>query len=110
MEDLLALLAPLVRLISTLVGVILFFLYLVRPLLNYLLANHEIERQKKENAAILEAFLNDEAEDHPPGDQTGLPGDQPQGRKPPGKETMTRLASSDPEKAGDLVKKWIHSD
>jgi|GEM_PF-5541629 len=110
MDNLLALLVPLVRLISTLIGVILFFLYLVRPLLNYLLANHEIERQKKENAAILEAFLNNEAENHPPGSQDGLPGDQSRGKKPPGKETMARLASSDPEKAGDLVKKWIHSD
>ena len=110
MEDLLAFLEPLIRLISTVVGIILFFLYLVRPLLNYLLANHEIERQKRQNAEILEAFLSDEAENRPPEGQDSLPEDHPQQKKSPGKETMNRLASSDPDKAGDLVKKWIHSE
>jgi flagellar biosynthesis/type III secretory pathway M-ring protein FliF/YscJ len=115
MESYHELLVTLARLLSSVVVIVLFFMFIVRPLLDYFIVNREIEQRKRLHEELLE--------DVPPVD---LPkfrdvvdggsapiGDipEPQARaKGSDMETLTRLASSDPDKASDLVKQWVNSD
>jgi len=116
MESFHELLVTLVRLISTIAVIILIFLFVVRPLLDYLIASREIEHRKR---------LNEEMpEDEPPpvdlemgrggGEAAGSRADDLPVQRPGGglsdKEKLSRLAASDPEKAGDLVRQWVNND
>jgi len=112
MESSLEFLEPLTRLISTVVVIVLFFLFIVRPLLNYLFVNYQIEHRKKRNEEMMGAdFASDLEESHH--DEEGKKiqdGETSQGARASGKDAIGRLAASDPGKAGELVKKWLNSD
>lgn len=112
MESLLEFLEPLTRLISTIVVIALFFLFVVRPLLNYLLVNDEIERRKKLNEEMMTTdFASTTEESHHHEDEKKIV--EPEtfhSARPSEKDAIDRLAASDPERAGELVKKWIHSE
>ena len=113
MESFHELLVTLARLICTVVVIVLFFLFIVRPLLDYFIMSREIERRKRD----LEEMPEEE----------GLPldfrpsrgGGEEGAKAPPSpsprsglseQEKLSRLAASDPEKAGELVKQWVNSD
>lgn len=112
MENLLEFLEPLIRLISTVVVVVLFFLFIVRPLLNYLFVNYDIERRKKRLEESMEAGSADDLEG------SDLAGEEREGEESAGfrtaraseRDAIDRLAASDPAKASEMVKKWVHSD
>lgn len=107
MESLIDFLAPLTQLISTVVVILLFFAFLVGPLLKYLLVNHEIEQCKKRSEEVLlTAGTADLMEGHAADDMASS--GEYQGPRPSSdRDSLDRLATSDPAKAGDLVKKWI---
>ena len=109
MESLLDFLVPLIRLLSTIVVVGLFFLFMVRPLLNYFFVNYEIEHRKRQAAAMMEAELANDSEESPP-DGAELSTEETDSLQNPRasvKGEIERLAASDPERAGELVKQWI---
>ena len=111
MEGLLEFLEPLLWLISSVVAIILFFLFVVQPLLRYLFVNYEIERHKKRNAEVMGMDLVGESgEDLDPTHTQAAADEALPGPRGSAKETISRLAESDPEKAGDLVKQWVHND
>ena len=111
MESLLKFLEPLAQLISTAVVIVLFFLFIVRPLLKYLIVNHEIEHRKKLNEEMLAVdSLLDPANDDSGEEEKLAANTIGQSRGASEKETLNRLAASDPDKAGDLVRKWVNSD
>ena len=119
MESTYELLLTLARLFSTIVVIVLFFLYIVRPLLDYLIANREIERSKR----LYEEIPDDLA---PPVEMGVVRGrgdgaeeadamtDDHPAPRPGGRLTdqdkLSRLAASDPDKAGELVKQWVNND
>jgi flagellar biosynthesis/type III secretory pathway M-ring protein FliF/YscJ len=108
MESFLEFFEPLTRLLSTVIGIILFFIFVVRPLLNYLMLNHEIEHLKKRQAEMMTAeFAGESAEGH---DDEIAAEEYVPGRRASTQDALGRLAASDPEKAGELVKKWINND
>lgn len=116
MEGMLDLLVPLTRLCSYSVLVVVFFVFIVRPLLNYIIVNREIEQRKKLNEKMASNVAS------PPGQSTShgaseenvvLPEDDSTDSgivKGPGQQALNRLASSDADKAVDLVKQWVHGD
>ena len=111
MESLLEFLEPLTRLISTIVVIVLFFLCIVRPLLNYLFVSYDIERRKECIAESMAAASADELEGSPVGEERQ--GDESVtfgNARASEKDTISRLAASDPAKASEMVKKWVHSD
>ena len=114
MESLLELLEPLTRLICTAVAIVLFFLFVVQPLLKYLIVNREIERRKKQNEEMLTVnSLHDGGSDDDSGEkEIPAAGAVGQGLRASEseKDTLDRLAASDPDKAGNLVKKWVNND
>ncbi len=115
MENYHDLLVTVVRLFSTVVVIVLFFMFIVRPLLDYFIASREIKHHKH----LREELLVDEEEINIPVDlPVGREVNTPEEELPPPKkrikdadmETLTRLAASDPDKASDLVKQWVNSD
>ena len=110
MESLVEFLEPLARLISTAMVIVLFFLFIVRPLLKYLIVNREIEHLKKLNEEMLAVDSLDPANDDS-GEEEKLAGHTVgQSQRVTEKEALNRLATSDPDKASDLVRKWVNSD
>lgn len=117
MEGLLELLVPIVRLISSVVLVILFFIFIVRPLLNYFIVNNEIEHRKKINVSLKPEFTFEsnrssessrEEGDMPPEDETIENASQSmEGNK---QRELNTLASNNTDKAVDLVKHWVNSE
>lgn len=120
MESTIILLGSLTRLLCTLGVIILFFLFVVRPLFNYLVVNREIEQRKRESKALTEdepvEFSGEDsaasAIDNAP---RGLDDDEEalapaRGQGLSDREALGRLAGSTPDKAGDLIKKWVHSE
>jgi len=112
MESLFEFLEPLTRLISTAVVIVLFFLFIVHPLLNYLFVNHQIEHRKKRNEEVMGTdFATDLEESHRDEEGKGVDeGETFLSARASEKDAIGRLATSDPEKAGELVKKWLNSD
>ncbi len=115
MESLLRFLEPLTRLISTAALIVLFFLFIVRPLLKYLIVNREIEHRKK---LIEERYSADSPPPYGGTDDNNGIGDEEkiaadtvgQRTRTSDKDALNRLASGDPDKAGELVKKWVNSE
>ena len=117
MESSHELLVTLVRLISSMGVVVLFFLFIVRPLLNYFIVKREIAHQKRVSEEAIES------EDPPVvareegsvgvADAMEAADDLPSGavsrRRLSDLDTLNRLAASDPEKAGELVKQWVNT-
>lgn len=111
MDSLLEFLEPLLWLISTVVAIVLFFLFVVRPLLNYLVVNYEIERHKKRNEEMMDVDLVSGREGNfQAAAEKKADGEPLHSPKASEKDAIGRLAASDPEKAGELVKKWIHNE
>lgn len=118
METFHELLVTLARLLSTVVVIILFFMFIVRPLLDYFITSREIEQRKK-----LHDDFGDEDDgppldlsvgradagggDNSPAEEFTVPQSKP---KASDMEALSRLAASDPDKASDLVKQWVNSD
>lgn len=112
MESLLELLESLTQLISTVVVIVLFFLFVVCPFLKYLFVNYEIESRKKHNEERLAGDLtNGLGEIHKDVQEIKIAERKTfQSTRVSEKDAIGRLAASDPEKAGELVKKWINSE
>ncbi len=111
MESLLDLLAPLARLISIIVIIVLFFMCIVRPLLKYLSVNHAIEHRKRHDKgiSIVAPAPGPDLIMESHHDDVAL-GDNDHGPRLSKKDMLNRLAASDPEKAGNLVKKWLNDN
>ncbi len=133
-DQLLRLLEPLLRLMIYGTMVCIVFAFLVRPLFQYLLLNKEIEAKKRlaaEARALEEARnkamdstdddiddiddLTDIADDPVIGSAGAAPQDAAmdtasQTAAPGKQEMLSRLAESDPEKAGQLVKNWVNAE
>lgn len=113
MDTLLVFIEPLTRLIVIGIGIVLFFIFIAHPLLNYFLVNHEIERRKRllEEMPLIDDPL--EVEPSQLGRQPEAALDDRQipnvGRRS-AKDTLDRLAEGNPEKAGELIKQWINKD
>lgn len=113
MENLHEILVALVRLTSTITVIVLFFLFVVRPLLNYFIVNHEIEHCKKLNEELLPGdFPAEEAVegDHEDKVATVAPEPRHDGKLSDQQDTLQRLATGDPDRAGELVKQWVNRD
>ncbi|MDA8161175.1 MAG: hypothetical protein M0T76_10710 [Desulfobacteraceae bacterium] len=120
MEGLSTFLGLITRLLCSLAGVVLFFLFVVRPLLHYLLVNRQIEQQKRRAEREANAMLNEEpaapastgvAKSKGHGadlDSTTQPPERRPGNET--RETLARLAGSSPDKAEELIKKWARSE
>jgi flagellar biosynthesis/type III secretory pathway M-ring protein FliF/YscJ len=117
LESFFGLMVPLIRLVSLVVVIILFFFFIVRPFFNYLITNREIEHHKK----LLN--LNERADDPFPVDSVnrrveageededlGEELAQRRDAKLSELETLDRLTESDPDKATELIKKWVSED
>lgn len=115
MDNLFHLLVPLIRLVSSIAVVILFFLFVVRPLINYFITNREIEHRKRiyddgtternESQGEFVRRRNGTEEDETEPAEEVI---QSRDKKLSDLETLNRLSASDPEKASDLVKKWVN--
>lgn len=116
MEELLDLLIPLFNLVSIAVLIVLFFVFIVHPLLNYLIINREIERNKEINDEITKAYslrintTSDSSEDtfslpKVEGVDAGI-GNMSDERS----QQLNNSNSSDTDKAVDMVKQWVHTD
>ena len=114
MESLFGLMVPLIRLVSSIVVIVLFFFFIVRPFFNYLIVNREIEHRKKLNPdAQSDNYFPVDSMENLEGTEdrnTVLGEDFVRGRdgKLSDLETLNRLSVSDPDKASDLVKKWVN--
>lgn len=112
MEGLVELFVPIMQLFSTAVLVILFFMFIVRPLLNYFIVNREIEQRKKINEGLIQesaAAINASSE---LSEKSILPPEENGTRNTSGGEqqVLNSLASDDTGKAVDLVKQWVNTD
>lgn len=99
--------------VTYLILTLLFFLFVVRPFFAYLFSLERIKsekalaeaKRKKEliDMQVKEGFTEEEGDETVPfnNDATGGLSDS---------EKMGRLAESDPEKAGDLVKQWLKKE
>ncbi|MDD5758398.1 MAG: hypothetical protein PHI06_04880 [Desulfobulbaceae bacterium] len=112
MESLLDFLEPLTWLLCTVALIILFFLFVARPLLHYLFAHFEIRQRKRRMEAIIEAHPSSlTGENQAASEEEKRVEDDPVPRQKTGvNDELARLAASDPAKAGELVKKWASSD
>ena len=112
MESVLEVLEPLTRLICTAIVIVLFFLFIVQPLLKYFIVNREIEHHKKLNERMVPADseLDESAGDDGVGQEIMAEDTVGFEKRSSERETLNRLATSDPDKAGELVKKWVNSD
>ena len=85
-------------------AVLVFFLWVVRPLMKWLLTSRPGTacRTSPGKASRSLSVSSDDATREP--DEEGGPP-----RTPSRRELIQNLAQSDPDKAGELVKRWIHS-
>ncbi len=91
---------------------LLFFIFVVRPFFAYLF-NYErfkhakeaksVKKKTKEYERILDEVFDD-------GDDTVALGPQSEEKGLSDTEKMGKLAESDPDKAGDLVKQWLRKE
>lgn len=112
MERLLDFLEPLTRLLCTVAFIVLFFLFVARPLLHYLFVNFEIEQRKRRMEAMMETHSSSfSGENMPVGEEEKRLEGDPLPRQTTGaSDELGRLAASDPAKAEELIKKWANSD
>lgn len=106
MENFVDLLVSLAQLSITIIILALLFIFVVRPLLKHLSVNHEIEHRKRPGDALQNVepdpdLLASHHDDIIFGDTVHRP-------RSSKKEMLDRLAASDPEKAGNLIKKWLN--
>lgn len=106
MEGLLEILVPLVRLLSSSVLVVLFFMFVVRPLFNYFIVNSEIEHHKK----LIEEFDVPSAASSVINSTPDAMDEDLTQPKDEGIDALNRMAASNSDKAVDLVKQWVNSD
>ncbi len=120
MEGLATFLGLITRLFCSLAGVVLFFLFVARPLLHYLLVNRQIEQQKRRAGQEANAMMSQQPAASA---STGAANSQDNGadldsttptpERRPGngaRETLARLTDSSPDKAEELIKKWARSE
>lgn len=112
MESFVNLFAPLIHLLITISVIVIIFLFLVKPFFNYLIINRQIEQRKKVNFEIHEAKIAsrkkyDEDENVI---NAAVDHDKKSILKTKDQEAISKLADSNPDKAGELVKKWLHTD
>ncbi len=120
MEGLSTFLGLITRLLCSLAGVVLFFLFVVRPLLHYLLVNRQIEQQKRRAGQEANAMMSQQPAASA---STGAANSQDNGadldsttptpERRPGngaRETLARLTDSSPDMAEELIKKGARSE
>jgi len=116
MEGGLNILVPLIRLVSYSALVIVFFVFIVRPLLNYIIVEREIERRKRLNqemaAQVAVVTSSRPSLSHQEESEPLLEEEEAEvgSAKMTDKQTLSRLALSDSDKAADLVRQWVHTD
>lgn len=112
MESFVNLFAPLIHLLITVAVIIIIFMFLVKPFFNYLIINRQIEQRKKVNLEIHEAKKAAQKKYDDDENVVNAVTDYEKKSifKTKDQETISKLAESNPDKAGELVKKWLHTD
>jgi len=108
MENFFDLLTLLAQLIISLAIIALLLMGLVRPLFKYLAANQEIKHHKRHGDSMPIADSVPDVYETPHDDRTSV--DTGHSTRSSKKELLDRLAASDPEKAGNLIKKWLNEE
>lgn len=98
--------------VTYLILTILFFLFVVRPFFAYLFSLDKIKIEKvadaKKKTEAIDKYLKEGFDDD--GDETVPVNKDIAIAALSDSEKMSKLAESDPEKAGDLVKQWLKKE
>lgn len=108
MENFFDLLTLLAQLIIGLAIIALLLVGIVRPLFTYFAANQEIKHHKRHGDGIPIADSIPDLHKNPHDERTFE--DTGYHARSSKKELLDRLAASDPEKAGNLIKKWLNEE